>query len=1673
MKDESNPSRYPGTRQALDGNTAVIMCERESTDGAGAYPITPSTQMGEYWAEETARGHVNVSGRPLIFIEPEGEHAAAGVTAGLSMAGLRATNFSSGQGIAYMHESLYAAAGKRLTYVLNMGCRAITKASLNVHAGHDDYHAVDDTGFFQVFGMGAQEVCDLNIIAHRIAELSLTPGIVAQDGFLTTHLIESMRLPEWELIEEFLGHPDDMIETPTAAQRLLFGETRRRIPELWDVDNPVTFGSVQNQDSYMQSVAAQRPFFFNHVKEIADRCMEEYSELTGRTYRRVQAYRADKAEYLILGQGSVVNTAHAVADYLRQTRGIKVGVVDLVMFRPFPGDLLSEVLKGRKGVTILERTDQPLAEDLPIMREVRALVSKCLENGGVQQDARPYPGYVSYGSADDVPPLYSGCFGLGSRDLQPEAIIGAVENMIEGGARKKFFYLSVDFVHDTAYTPKQEVYQDQIQDGYPGIKELAVRGSENPNLMPDNSITVRMHSVGGWGAITTGKNLAMTLFDLLEFHIKANPRYGSEKKGQPTTYYLSAAPEPIRINCQYFHVDVVLSPDPNVFGHSDPLAGLKKGGIFIIQSDLPSEKEVWASIPARFQQTICDNDIRVFYLDAFKVAREEASDAELQFRMQGIAFQGAFFRASPVTEKASLTEEQLFEAVEGQLLSKFGSKGGRVVADNLRVVRRGFDELKEISHKTVTQDGPVNLRKDPVLPVLLKNRPSSESAAADIHRFWEQTGEFYLCGRGDDNLSDPFIGMSLMPAATGLFRDMTQIRMEHPVWAPEKCTGCGDCYTVCPDSALPGLVHSVREIIDTAVGRVEAQGHKLKHLRKHLPVVEKGLRALLNEKGEEACVTELLTAAIVKTLDESALDALDKTALENELSFLADALGDFKFAVTKPYYTVKEDERKGSGGLMSITVNPYTCKGCMECVEVCGDNALLAVPQAAESVDHLREEWEFWEALPTTSPDFIRIDDLGERIGALETLLLDKQNYMAMLGGDGACPGCGEKTAVHLFVSTVEALMQPRVGKHVAYLNDLIERVERHVRVKLIADMDLSDTESIARAVDASADTDLTLSSLFHALGDKDAAPLLDSTWLKWISQILSDLKSLKWQYTTGISGNGRSSLGMINATGCTSVWGSTYPYNPYPFPWVSHLFQDAPSVAMGIFEGHMAKMAEGFKTIRMAELELKGTYDPEKNKEFFTYFDWQEFSEEEFLLCPPVVAVGGDGAMYDIGFQNLSRMMMSGKPIKALVLDTQVYSNTGGQACTSGFTGQISDMAQFGKAQRGKEEERKDIALIGMAHRTSYVTQGTISSATHLIESFIEGLNLCRPALFNIYSPCPPEHGIADDVAIQQSKLAVESRAYPLFRYNPEEGATPSECLTLEGNPGIDDLWPTYTLDYVTETGDKESMELPLTFADFALTEARFRKQFKQVPPEAWTDDMLPLAEYIRLESGERAGAIPFIWAVNAKNRLVHVIPAEPLVHATEERRDFWLTLREISGERNVVDIQQVEEAARRQTVKEIASGLKKVVANGGGTYTAARFLEETSSAVALVAESSEAAQAEAAPTAQVAQAPAAPETKAPAAGGNGSDSGEGYLTPWIDSDKCTACDECMDLNGKIFAYNDKKLAYVKDPGGGPYKDIVRAAEKCTAKVIHPGYPADRSAKGIAKLIKRAEKFM
>jgi pyruvate-ferredoxin/flavodoxin oxidoreductase len=588
--------------------------------------------------------------------------------------------------------------------------------------------------------------------------------------------------------------------------------------------------------------------------------------------------------------------------------------------------------------------------------------------------------------------------------------------------------------------------------------------------------------------------------------------------------------------------------------------------------------------------------------------------------------------------------------------------------------------------------------------------------------------------------------------------------------------------------------------------------------------------------------------------------------------------------------------------------------------------------------------------------------------------------------------------------------------------------------------VDLSNADMVSEMVSEMKDKDLTLSAMTSRLESEQGSEPIDQNWLRDMTQLLAKLKRLKWKYTDGTTGKGRSSMGMCNATGCTSVWGSTFPFNPYPFPWANHLFQDSASMAMGIFEGHMSKMAEGFATIRKAELELDGKYDKDEHDSYFTYFNWHKFTDEEWLLCPPVVALGGDGAMYDIGFQNLSRMMASGKPIKVIIVDTQVYSNTGGQACTSGFIGQISDMAQYGKVLQGKSEPRKEIGLIAMAHRNTYVLQGTLANTSQMIEGFIDGLMTRRPALFNLYTTCQPEHGVADDLGVHQAKLAMESRAYPIFKYNPDNGVTAEDNFDLSGNPAMDDLWPKYELKYM-ENGHEKSMEVEMTFADFALTEARFRKHFRQAPRDTWNDNMVPIAQFLEMDEDEREGNFPFIWAVDRKQRkqrLSRVLVAQKIVESCEERRDFWIMLKGIAGVKPEAPVEDVEGKIRAEVVGKLTKGLIKLAGgDASGMADIALMPSDQSEAQGEVAES------------------------------NGD-----YMAPWLETEECTSCDECIKINPKIFEYNADKKAFIKDPKGGSYEDLVKAAEKCTAEVIHPGLPADKSAKDMDKWIARGEKF-
>jgi pyruvate-ferredoxin/flavodoxin oxidoreductase len=630
-----------------------------------------------------------------------------------------------------------------------------------------------------------------------------------------------------------------------------------------------------------------------------------------------------------------------------------------------------------------------------------------------------------------------------------------------------------------------------------------------------------------------------------------------------------------------------------------------------------------------------------------------------------------------------------------------------VVEDNLRVIRRGFDELIEIDTSVEPDAGEIAGHASPRIPGAM-NIEGQGAGVGNSGRFFEQVGA--LGAVSQEPIADPFAAISAMPAVSSTIRDMTNIRFEVPDFLPEKCTGCAQCWTQCPDSAIPGLVTSVEDLLDSAINAAATRGRAVDRIRSIAKPLAKEARKIIDGVPFHDFGTTV-SAAYNNLVGRLDWDVERRAALDAQFATVQPILAQFPVAKTAPFYDVPEGKAKGSGGLLAVTVNPESCKGCNICVDVCPEDALITIKQDDDVVAKLRENWEFWQTLPDTDDRFINISNIDEGIGVLSSLLLKKKNYMSMAGGDGACMGCGEKTAVHLVTATIEALMQPRV--------EAAHRADRRARG--------STRRAGARTVER------RRGHRQHRCRCRKPGPegrrIDKREELQRLSASIRALKDLRWRYTEGPSGRGRAAVGITNSTGCSSVWASTYPFNPYPFPWVNHLFQDSPSVAIGVFEGHMRKMSDNFTALRRAELLASGEYDAERDEAFFAKFDWRQFDDVEFALSRRSWPIGGDGAMLDIGFQNLSRLMASGKPIRVLVLDTQVYSNTGGQACTSGFTGQVADMSAYGAGAARQEETRKELALIAIAHRGTFVHQTSQASATHLIGGVIRGLRSRRPA--------------------------------------------------------------------------------------------------------------------------------------------------------------------------------------------------------------------------------------------------------------------------------------------------------------------------------------------------------
>ena len=638
-RQEEQKYLYPGIPTTCDGAEAVVHVEINVTQGAGAFPITSSTTMGGGYNAAVMNGYRNLWGDLLVFFEPESEHSAATFCEGFAASGGRVTNFTSGQGLVLMKEVLYTISGKRLPVVMNIGARALTSHALNVHAGHDDVMSVADCGWGMLFGRNAQDAADLCLISRRAAEASNTPFFNVQDGFLTTHTVEKVRLPEREFMREFIGKPED------------------KLLNLLDPANPIMSGVVQNQDSYMKGKIAQR-WYYDRVGPALAEAFTRFRENTGRAYDFVMPYRCDDAEYILVGMGCYMETAQATVDYLRDKKGLRVGSLNICCFRPFPARQIVEALKHAVAVTILERMDDPLSTTgNHVTREIKAAFCDAVTGQNGQE------------RIDRVPRLYSASAGLGSRDVRPGDLMAAVENMREDGP--DYFCMGIDH-------------------------PLALKVTEDPDLREAGAFSMRGHSVGGFGSVTTNKVIATIAGDVFGRDVQAYPKYGSEKKGLPTTYYLTISDKHILLHSELEDVELVVLNDTTAMFSGNPLVGMVPGGAIVMQSSYSNPEDVWARIPAKHQRFIQERRLRVYYADMVQIAREVASLADLQMRMQGIVLLGAFLKLTPYGRLSGMTDEQIYGGVENALRKYFGKRGERVVQDNMTCVKRGYSELAEV-----------------------------------------------------------------------------------------------------------------------------------------------------------------------------------------------------------------------------------------------------------------------------------------------------------------------------------------------------------------------------------------------------------------------------------------------------------------------------------------------------------------------------------------------------------------------------------------------------------------------------------------------------------------------------------------------------------------------------------------------------------------------------------------------------------------------------------------------------------------------------------------------------------------------------------------------------------------------------------------------------------------
>ncbi|PTL32806.1 pyruvate:ferredoxin (flavodoxin) oxidoreductase [Prevotella sp. oral taxon 376] len=706
-----------------DGNTAAAHVSYMFTEVAAIYPITPSSPMAEHVDEWAAKGRKNLFGQTVSVQEMESEGGAAGALHGSLQAGALTTTFTASQGLLLMIPNMYKIAGELLPCVFDVSARTLASHSLCIFGDHQDVMACRQTGFAMFCSGSVQEVMDLTAIPHIATLKTSIPFINFFDGFRTSHEYHKVEEMDMEDIRPLV----DLDDIKKFRDRALSPE------------RPVTRGTAENPETFFTHREASNSYYENIPQVVEDLC-GKISDITGREYHCFNYYGAPDAENVIVLMGSATEPAREAIDYLLK-QGKKVGMVAVHLYRPFSVDFLKKALPATvKRIAVLDRTKEPGAEGEPLYLDVKS---------ALYDDPRK-------------PLVVGGRYGLGSSDTTPAKIIAVYKNLEMPEPKDHF---TVGIVDDVTFT------------SLPEEEEIPMGG--------DSLFEAKFYGLGADGTVGANKNSVQIIGNNTTKYCQAYFSYDSKKSGGFTCSHLRFGDEPIHSAYQVNTPNFVACHVQAYLHMYDVTRGLRKNGIFLLNTIFDGD-ELVNFIPNKVKRCFAKNNIKVYYINATKIAQEIG----LGNRTNTI-LQSAFFRITEV-----IPIDLAIEQMKAFIVKSYGKKGQDVVDLNYAAVDRG-GEYKELAI-------------DPAWANLTDNNDTEDKAPAFIKEIVRpinaQAGD--LLKVSDFVKHDTVDGTWKNGTAA---YEKRGVEAFVPVWNSDNCIQCNKCAYSCPHAAIRPFVLDEKE----------------------------------------------------------------------------------------------------------------------------------------------------------------------------------------------------------------------------------------------------------------------------------------------------------------------------------------------------------------------------------------------------------------------------------------------------------------------------------------------------------------------------------------------------------------------------------------------------------------------------------------------------------------------------------------------------------------------------------------------------------------------------------------------------------------------------------------------------------------------------------------------